>query len=202
MKRLLLASAGFCTESLQKKAKDLFEKEMKDVKIMYFDTASKPEEDKEYLKDELDWIYATGVRKDNLTRYEMTSDITEEEILKYDAIWVSGGNTYYLLDTIRKTGLDEKLAKALEKGVLYMGASAGSMVATVNIDVTYFMDNNFLNLQDLKGMDFFHTRIIPHKRMEWEKGILECKEKIKEDIIVLTDEEAVYVEGYKYSIIS
>ncbi|OGO89332.1 MAG: hypothetical protein A2Y24_04220 [Clostridiales bacterium GWE2_32_10] len=202
MKRLLLMSAGFCTESLQRKAKDFFEKDMKEVKVMYFDTAAEPEEDKEYLQDELAWIYATGISKENIEKYEMTSELTEEEMLTYDAIWMSGGNTYYLLDRIRKTGFDKKLAKVLEEGALYMGASAGSMVATVNIDVTYFMDNNFLNLQDLRGMEFFHTRIIPHKRLECEKRIAECQEKIQEEIIVLTDAEAVYVEGDKYSIIS
>lgn len=205
MKRLLLTSAGLYTQSLQNRFKEFFNKDIRDVKIMFFDVASKPEDDVSYVQDELEWIFLSGVHPKNVIKHEMNSEITEEEMLKYDVIWISGGNTFYLMDIIRRTGFYKKIKNVIEKGVLYAGASAGSIVATVSLDVLNHvkMDKNIINLQDMRGINLFPIRIIPHSnRTEFEKDIAECRAKTPEEIIAIMDAQAVYVEGDKYTIIS
>ena len=38
-----------------------------------------------------------------------------------DIIYVSGGNTFYLLQELRRTGTDELLVREVDKGKLYVG---------------------------------------------------------------------------------
>lgn len=54
-----------------------------------------------------------------------------------DAFFVGGGNTFRLLDRVARTGLLEPIRRAvLERGAVYMGASAGSNLACPTIATT------------------------------------------------------------------
>lgn len=53
-----------------------------------------------------------------------------------EAVFVGGGNTFRLLDTLYRTGLLVALRERAGKGTPYMGASAGSNVACLNIKTT------------------------------------------------------------------
>ena len=44
-----------------------------------------------------------------------------------DVIYFTGGNSFFLMDQLRKTGTDELLKKELEKGKLMIGESAGAI---------------------------------------------------------------------------
>ena len=52
-----------------------------------------------------------------------------ETILKdKDIIFVNGGNSFYLLYWVRKSGFDKLLPQFLNQGTLYIGVSAGSYI--------------------------------------------------------------------------
>ena len=46
-----------------------------------------------------------------------------------DAIWISGGNGYYLRWILKETGTDTFIRELLKKGVVYSGWSAGACIA-------------------------------------------------------------------------
>ena len=50
----------------------------------------------------------------------------ERQILETDIIYIGGGNTKYLLEMIKKIGIDKLLVKAYNKGIVCSGLSAGS----------------------------------------------------------------------------
>jgi len=50
----------------------------------------------------------------------------EKEILGTDIIYIGGGNTKYLLEKLKETGLDKLLIKAYSNGIVCSGLSAGS----------------------------------------------------------------------------
>lgn len=91
----------------------------------------------------------------------MSSDIAEEDMLTYDVIWISGGNSFYLIDIIRRTGFDKKLDSVLEKGVLYAGASAGSQVATISVDVA--MDGDALPIRAHRSKNEYGALFLVNK---------------------------------------
>jgi dipeptidase E len=48
---------------------------------------------------------------------------------KADGVFISGGNTFRLVDKLQKTGLDKAIARKVRAGMPYMGSSAGTNVA-------------------------------------------------------------------------
>ena len=57
-----------------------------------------------------------------------------------DVIYFTGGNSFFLIDQLRKTGTDELLKKELEKGKLMIGESAGAIVCAPSIQYIEQMD--------------------------------------------------------------
>ena len=53
-----------------------------------------------------------------------------------DVIYFTGGNSFFLIDWLRKTGTDELLKKELAKGKLMIGESAGAIICAPSIQYT------------------------------------------------------------------
>ena len=87
--------------------------------------------------------------------------MSAEELNRFDVIVFGGGDASVLLGELNRTGLSDTLRPALENGLVYLGISAGSMVATGN-----FQD----------GLGYLANPVIPHA----EKGV-PCGKCLKKD---------------------
>ena len=56
-----------------------------------------------------------------------------EELSQYDTIVFCGGNASVLLGEVNRTGFSKPLKQAIENGLVYLGISAGSMIAGAGI---------------------------------------------------------------------
>ncbi len=162
--KLLLTSAGLTTDSLKSKFFELVGKDPKDVTIVFIPTAANPEMDKSYIQFDLDNLLATGISK--IEKVDIaTQPLSEviENIQTSDVVWIAGGNTFYLLDQLRKTGLDKSLQE-LVKDKVYVGVSAGSIVVTPTIEIANVepADENNVGLTDLAGLGWVDFEISPH----------------------------------------
>jgi len=81
-----------------------------------------------------------------------------------DIIYMSGGNTFYLLHHIKKCNFAPLLRKKLEDGALYIGNSAGSIVCAPDIAYIDVMDNpaKAPELPDTKGLGLTPFGVVPH----------------------------------------
>ncbi|MFH1142279.1 MAG: Type 1 glutamine amidotransferase-like domain-containing protein [Candidatus Uhrbacteria bacterium] len=59
-----------------------------------------------------------------------------------DIIYVEGGNTFYLLEHVRKSGFDHKLKTLVDYEKVYVGVSAGSILAGQSIEVGRYGDKD------------------------------------------------------------
>ena len=58
--------------------------------------------------------------------------MSAEELNQYDIIVFCGGNANTLLNEVNRTGFSVLLKPAIENGLIYLGISAGSMIAAGN----------------------------------------------------------------------
>jgi len=77
-----------------------------------------------------------------------------------EALFVGGGNTFRLLDTLQRTGLLEPLRRRARRGVPYLGASAGTNVAAPTIKTTN--DMPIVQPASFAALDLVPFQINPH----------------------------------------
>ena len=202
MKKLLLTSEGLTNKAIKKEFIRLLRCSIKKAKVAFIPTAANLEKDQSWVKEDVEEIKDLGVAKlEKIDISKVASRRLGEKLKNKDVIWLNGGNTFYLLYWIKKSGLDKFLPKFLEKGVLYVGVSAGSIVAGPNIDLCYlkgFDDPSVVKLKNTKSLNFVPFTIFPHYKPKWKKVVEKNKDKLPEKLIFLTDNQAVVVEGKKY----
>ncbi len=76
------------------------------------------------------------------------------------AIFVGGGNTFVLVDTLYKHNLFSEIVKAVESGTLYFGTSAGSNITGVNMKTTN--DMPIVYPPDFKTLGLIPFNLNPH----------------------------------------
>ena len=81
-----------------------------------------------------------------------------------DVIYFTGGNSFFLMDQLRKTGTDELLKKELEKGKLMIGESAGAIICAPTIQYIEQMDEKpeDYSQEDDAGLDLIDFYVLPH----------------------------------------
>ena len=104
-----------------------------------------------------------------------------EELSQYDTIVFCGGNASVLLGEVNRTGFSKPLKQAIENGLVYLGISAGSMIAAGN-----FAD----------GLGYLTNPLIPHA----ETGN-PCGKISNSDSIELSDGQIVLIQGERQEII-
>ncbi len=86
----------------------------------------------------------------------------EEVLLNVDAIVVGGGNTLNMIAIWKAQGIDVVLKKALEKGIVLAGGSAGSLCWFVNGTT----DSRPKELSVVEGLGFLQYSHSPHYASE------------------------------------
>lgn len=120
-----------------------------------------------------------------------------------DIIFVSGGNTFHLLDQVRKTGFDEWLKARLDR-IVYVGASAGSIIATPTIGISPVDggDKNLPGITDLTGLHLVDFEISPHTPTDVSlTGNKAYAQTTPNKLYAINDQSAIVVQGTEHRII-
>jgi dipeptidase E len=149
----------------------------------------------------------------NVEEYDIEGK-SEAEVTKAlefkDIIYVEGGNTFYLLNAMRRCNFEKTIRKLLKEGKVYIGSSAGSMVVGKTIEASVWrgeargVDKNTTGLKNLKGLNLVPFDIFVHYTPEYEAII---KQKIKnpkkraKNLRIITDDQAILVQGKEVSLI-
>ena len=116
-----------------------------------------------------------------------------------DCIWVLGGNTFYLWHWMRRSGVDELIKRRVQaEGTVYVGQSAGSIVAGSTIRTAYWKgwddpnaapDEDWSDEKSLVAMGLAPEgcAFFPHYTSEWASLVEEKKGEV-ERVVCLTDD--------------
>ncbi|MBI2405809.1 Type 1 glutamine amidotransferase-like domain-containing protein [Candidatus Microgenomates bacterium] len=204
--RLFLASVA--SKSLDKAANLFPNKPRNQTRVAFIPTAANPYKDKWFVKEDRNKLVEVGFDVFDVDIKDKTKRELGEELRNIDIIFVAGGNTFYLLDKVQKSGFD-KVVKRLVFGerVLYIGSSAGATLAGPDIKPVELLDDPSAapDLQSTEGLNLVNFVVLPHygdKKYEdkFQKIIEEYGNKY--ELIKITNEQAVFVEGSDYYIAS
>ena len=81
-----------------------------------------------------------------------------------DVIYFTGGNSFFLMDQLRKTETDELLKKELANGKLMIGESAGAIICAPTIQYIEQMDEKpeDYSQEDNEGLDLIDFYVLHH----------------------------------------
>ena len=193
MKNIILTSCGIIDREFKEQFYRIINKEeIKDKKVLYITTASDGENDsdKSWMDEEYETILDLGFSKENI--YEFKIGQKEININDFDVIYMMGGNTFYLMDMIRKYNFDTVIKKAMDNGIIYIGSSAGSIILGNSVEYALPFDENNVDLKDFSGLRIIDGIIIPHANRK-EEFISKVKENIGEKLFLLYDEDGIII---------
>jgi len=206
MKKLFLAS--FVAYSIDKLIAT-FKLTPPTLTAAFIPTAADPykKEDRGFVKEDRDGLTRKGFRVKDVDIKGKTKDELLDELKNIDIIFVGGGNVFYLLEKARESGFDQVVKGLVEKGVIYVGSSAGAVLACPDIEAVARLDDpsKAPSLKSTEGLGLVDFVVIPHHKNEkFSKGVeqilKECK-GYKYKLIPIADQQAFVVKGNKYKIV-
>lgn len=203
--KLLLTSQGLSNQKIKQAFLDNLPKNPEDIKVAFVTTAAFGEtEDPFWLEDAREELRDCGIK--HIKDLDLKGKRKEElkQILSdKNVLFVNGGNTFYLLKYLRESGLQEFLPKLLDRGLLYVGISAGSIIAGPSVEVAGWknLDKNKVKLRDLTGLHLVPFSLFVHYTKKYKTLVEEKIKYVEHPLIVLTDQQAVLCISNQYRIV-
>lgn len=200
MKNILLTSTGLEHKMVADKFLSIIPKAANELKILFIPTASRTEEEMFFVRKSLNELLNVGVNNDNVFWFDPDDASTHRNNTEVDCIYVCGGNTFYLLKKLKESGYFTKIQNWINEGLLYVGASAGSVIATPDINYILCMDTNDCRLNDTSGLSFISESIIPHYTDEFVETT-DLLRKNNVEVVTISDNQALSIQGERKEIV-
>ncbi|MCD8546920.1 MAG: Type 1 glutamine amidotransferase-like domain-containing protein [Aeromonadaceae bacterium] len=109
--------------------------------VTFIPTASLPEKVTFYVGAARKALQRLGLVIDELELSTASAATMAAKLRGNDFIYVSGGNTFFLLQILRQSGADKLLVEEIEAGKLFIGESAGAIVLAPDVAYVKPMDD-------------------------------------------------------------
>ncbi|WP_201523656.1 peptidase E [Aliarcobacter butzleri] len=183
-----------------------FEKDLKGKTVTFIPTASKVEKVVFYVNSGKKALQKLGLIIDELDISTASNDEINSKLRNNDFIYITGGNTFFLLQELKKTGADKIIIDEINKGKLYIGESAGAIVTSANVEYAKRMDDvkKAPNLTEFSGLNLVDFYVIPHyTNFPFEKTVEKIIEDYssKLDLSPISNKDAILVVDNKIDFI-
>ncbi len=188
--KIILTSKVFGNEYATNNTLKLLNRDVSHLKVLLVATPCLPHGPEKYLNELIDY----GFKSDNIIIFN------HKEPKKYcnlniDVVYVTGGNTFTGLKLIKDSGFDKEIIKYVNNGVIYIGRSAGSHIATNNIEHVLEFDSNDIGTNDYDGLKLVDCILVCH----YDTGRKNCYNRLIDeneyDVYSLTNQEILVYDG-------
>lgn len=209
--KLLLTSAGITNKSIENAFRELVGKPFNEILVAFIPTASNPVEgDKWWVTKDLEKLHELGCGFETIDIASVSKVEWLLKLEKVDVIFVEGGDTFYLMDSIHKSEGYEDFKKLLGTKV-YIGVSAGSAICAKNLALAASQEvyNEAQGRkEDVMGFNIIPYYIFPHYgNKEWFPKV--TKENIEKyalmydsELYLIDDQSAILIDGQSMKVIS
>jgi dipeptidase E len=175
----------------------------KGKKVLFITTASEVEEgNKQWLEEDKKALKNIGLETIDYTITGKSKNDFVKDFKDIHYVFVSGGNTFYLLEKAQQSGFINFINGYMQKENVYFGSSAGAAIAGPDIYPLFKVDSpeKAPNLKGYKGFGLIDLVILPHWGSEDFKELylnhrLEQAYGDKCKLILLTDYQYISVEN-------
>lgn len=159
-----------------------------------------------YVKRQRRALEKLGIKACVLDISVAESNEITAKLLNSDIIYIGGGNTFYLLQELKRSGADKLIKEQVLLGKAYIGESAGAVVAAPCIDYIEDMDKRDAapNLRDCSALGLVDFYTLPHMNsFPFIRASRVIAEKHSNDLKLLpiTNRQAVCVYGNEIKIL-
>ncbi|ATH08530.1 hypothetical protein BIY24_11385 [Halobacteriovorax marinus] len=129
-------------------------------------------------------------------------EILLKEVLKSDIIHLDGGNTYYFLKYLRKSGMMRHLKEFVAKGGVLTGLSAGGILMTPRIETAGFpefdRDDNDVRISNFKAMNLVRFEFFPHYKnsKRYDDDLIKYSKSLNIPLYALPDGSGIIIEDH------
>lgn len=92
---------------------------------------------------------------------------------KFDFVYITEGNTFEIMRYMRDNRLDTFVTSLCKNGAVYIGSSAGAIIASEDIMFAKDFDSNYSGIYDYSGLGLFDGIVLPHYNSEQLKWYIE-----------------------------
>ncbi len=177
------------------------------LSLVFITTAANP-----YPAEKREWVVQNKAKLISMgfnpTDYDLVGkNLTDlrRDLSVFDVICVEGGNIFYLLSEVRKSGFDIVLKELLASGKVYIGSSAGSMLMGPDLKHLLTVDDPSVvpELTDFTSLGYIKERIIPHAgREKYAEKHKQLVAQWGDQLTFLRDDQALVVIGDKIEIVT
>ncbi len=176
--------------------------------VAFIDTASLVEDYTKYVDDDRKAFIDLGIIIKDLDIIGKHQNEISKVFSESDMIFVSGGNTFYLLQELKKSNADQLIIDEIKKGKIYIGSSAGSIILSKDILYVDKMDDKrkATELENFLGLNMVDFYTLPHLNNEPFTEIVEdiLKENNRIDklpLVPISNHQVILVNNSQYKII-
>lgn len=176
-------------------------------RVAFIPTGADPYDDKWFVEKDRSALSEAGFDITEVDIKNISATDLYDKLSAFDLIVVSGGNSFYILEQALKCDFKEVLEKLLDRGVVYVGGSAGASLVGPDLSFAKTLDNPQMapGLKFYKALGIVDFEVLPHfgeiKYQDRYEKILEEYSDAAYEIIPLTNYQAIEVVGTDYKIV-
>ena len=203
MKQLFLCSYFAGVKSL---FKQYASKKQLGKHVLFIPTSGNVEEYRGYIDEALQTFADLGFQVEILDISACDRETAQAKIFQSKLLYVSGGNTFYLLQELKKKHLLSLIKEQIADDMVYVGESAGAVITAEDIDYIRLMDDKEVagELSDTVALHEADFYLLPHVG---EEPFAESAQAIlntygdKLNLLPLNNRQAVLVEDEEVKVL-
>ena len=131
----------------------LFPEQALSYRVAFVPTAANLYSDRPWIDADRNALVASGFDVEDLDLATHTSKEIRTVLERCRVLFVAGGNTFFLLQEAERCGFLEVAREFVDRGTIYIGSSAGSVLAGPTVEPIRFLDD----LAEAPGLQSFDS---------------------------------------------